>query len=248
MKAVFQICTMFAICFSIVLIFTSTSYAASSPPDPLVAIVKDTTSSTHCSGRTTLNVGTPKQTAVHYACPSGSIIAVETVSLSQALAQHESYVVLPSQTSSPQTKEKAKLQIQQLEATVQKNSVLHSVHASILPSIACGSTAIPSRDWNAGGESMHTYVEYYKSSDCSTIYITVSGVQNNSSNTYIYWSHDQYASWSGYVNNCPYIPAYTNLTVNWNTTQAPGYYYEHWLNDNYCVIGGNTYYENILLN
>ncbi len=210
--------------FGLVFIFLSTfipvspSFAASraiAKSDPLVVIALDVTRSSHCSASKILNVGTRKQVTVNYACPAGSIIETETVHLSQAVAQHEPYVVLPSSTSSEKVLKQFLLQVQQLVAMVREKAERESPNSFQGPSIACGSSSTPSVNWTANGDSVHTYVHYTKSSDCSTVFIQFSGVQGNTAPNPLWWDHDQYASWSGSVSG-PCRVAYTSSQIWYN--------------------------------
>ncbi len=243
--------------FGLVFIFLSTfipvspSFAASkaiAKSDPLVVIALDVTRTSHCSASKILNVGTRKQFTVNYACPAGSIIETETVHLSQAVARHEPYVVLPSSTSSEKVLKHFLLQFQQLVAMVREKAEQESPNSFQGPSIACGSSSTPSLNWTANGDSVHTYVHYTKSSDCTTVFIQFSGVQGNTAPNPLWWDRDQYASWTGYLNNCPFVGT-NNWSTNWNITQPVNYTYEHWLVDPACPeFGYTSWHEDIRLN
>lgn len=243
--------------FGLIVIFLSTfipvssSFAATAAvattSDHLVVVALDVTMESHCSASKILNVGTRKQFTVNYACPAGSITKTETVYLSQALAQHEPYVVLPSSTSSQKALKHFLAQVQQLETAVREKAERDSHNSFQGPSIARGSSATPSVNWTANGDSVHTYVHYTKSSDCSTVFIQFSGVQGNTAPNPLWWDHDQYASWPQGV-GCPFVGT-NNWSINWNITQPVNYTFEHWLENQACPwFGYTSYHDDIRLN
>lgn len=205
-----------------------------------VVVVRDITPSNCTLTLTSQNlVGQAHQTRTVIHCPAGTIVDVLHVPLSQAIARHEAYVVMPSTSATQAQLMQTGKQIAALINTT--NARLHTMQTKLSPNSSC---SLRSQSlygsWVWGGDSWSSGVSWDTHSNCS-IYIYSSYVSGSSSTFAIYWGQDKYAGWSQ-GRGCRYLG--TNyLSANPNTTQSPGYGYEQWLyNGSNCTIFDDSRY------
>lgn len=215
-----------------------------SSTNPFVVIAVDATSP-KCIEILRTNKPHPSITITH--CPEGTVIESEQIYLSQALAEHKHYVLLPSKKISPAATKQLISQIQQLMKQEGKQLAATSKKEKH-PEIPCGSSG-----WAAVYNWSPTYYgnlnseeQYYKTSDCQYVDLEVASI-------YVgavpkpgpwYWNVDLYA---GYYFNVPGDPALSKVGGSYHHSVdqlfSPGYYYETWIYTNVCCY--NSAYVNI---
>lgn len=220
---------------AVLLPFVSGGGTVHAAADPTVVVVRDATPA-GCTQRYSTLVGTSFVSTRTVPCPAGTIGEDVQVPLSEAKARYEAYVVLPSRTSSLAVQTQAGLQIQQLENAAKAK--WHPANKSVTPASSCSTNSHSVETyWSTWWDTDTTFdawVFWDTHSDC-TIYIWESQMHAVYINSYFYWGHDQYASWSGNV-GCRQV---TNGYPWWNpnVTKNPGYTYEqHVYSGSNCTI------------
>lgn len=209
---------------------TPKAYAAQVSTDPLVIISVDRTQKSSCTETFQANIGTPLQVTKHIPCVPGTIMSDITVRRSQAIAQHEAYVLLPSASASPAVRQQTLQQIQRLHQSKQTLLQSRMSHYS-LPTTACGGDGTASLTWNLDGGTFFASISFYRSTDCTTAYFNSSQLNTNVALfDDAYWSYDLYAGYGYGVPGCPDVKA-VGHRFHLVSQAAPihNYYYENWL-------------------
>lgn len=213
---------------------SSTAHAASLSNDPLVTVSIDKTQGSSCIEIFQANIGTPQAATKQISCAPGTIMADVTMLRSQAIAQHEAYVVLPSPQDLATIHQQYTKQIQVLHAS--KQATLQSQMSTYaLPATSCGQTGSASLTWNLnggyiGGGTLNASISFYKSSDCTTAFFQDSQI-NTTAALYesAIWPTDMYAGNSYGLRDCPDVE-WTGHYFHLVSQSAPtGYYYENYL-------------------
>ncbi|HLV99515.1 MAG TPA: hypothetical protein VKT82_12645 [Ktedonobacterales bacterium] len=244
LRSFFNLCFCLACLLVGSLMTTSPVDAASlSPSDPLVVVVRNVTPRSGCTMTVKDYVGTPKETTMVKACPAGTLMRFFHIPRSQAVANHEAYVILPSPSSSPAAVAKAQAQIGAL-ADEANARLLPTPPAATPNGITCATsdhTATAYMGW--GDNRWNAWVQWTTLTNCK-VDIYNSELQGTVSAFATYWATDKYAGWSQNV-GCAYLG--TN-TLAWHpyTVQTAGYYYEQWLYDgSSCTIFDSYAYANL---
>ncbi len=225
------------------IISTGGTTQAAANPDPTVVVVRDSTP-LGCLERRGLLQGTTWVTTSTFACPAGTRMSLVQVLLSEAKANHEAYVVMPSQSSSRAEQDAAMVNIQALAKAA--NATFQSAN-SVVPLSSCSPRTqyLAIYNGNTAWDSQNKYdmnVDYDTHSDCS-VYIHLSAITGEYIHSYFYWGWDLYASWQS-PKLCTPV---TNGTKGWNpnTTHNSGYYYEQWMysGSNCTVFDHDSYYN-----
>jgi hypothetical protein len=225
------------------------AYAAGGSGDPLVAVVVDKTQESSCTETFRANIGTSHESVTHIPCPAGTIMAEVTVHRSQAIAQHEAYVVLPAAQASSSVRQQTLKQIQQLQEA--KQTTLRSqISKYAIPATGCGGNGSVSATWSSvdfGGVTLYPNIAFYKSSDCSTAYFTDS--QLNSGGNYDsddWWLFDMYAGYQYNVPSCTDVGVPGHYFHLVDQSAPVGYYYENWVNPFYeCDTSEGAIWDNL---
>lgn len=234
----------------------STVHASAAKADPLVVVVRDATAGSNCLFKLVENSGTTHQTTRIVACPAGTVMRVIHVPESEALRNHESYVVLPATSSTLAEQSHVAQQIEELENAANahyRNLQVSGVRsaASLQPlTTSCGSsgnwaTAWYSNWWDSG-DVFDAEVIYDHHTDCS-IYIDQSRTAASQINTPWYRGKDAYAGSTWYW---PCTFQGTNLLIWYpKVTKSAGYYYEQYeYSGSHCTIFDNSGYTTLMLN
>lgn len=220
----------------------------------LVVTARDVTASSHCVLTYTRNAGTTESVTWSFACPVGTIIKVDTLLVSEAVAQHAPSAVIPYKPDSP-------------TFAIDLHRAIHSVAAKTRAAIrqaagvtgpslntGCGqngqlvSAWVPSYATNTG---LYAYANYYHSQDCKGVYVEKTAIQQyygpSNSN---FWSEEYDTAGNIDVSLfCRTIPvnSYTTYTVDENTTAG-----SHWINGTAngqfgggCPVFPETYNEDM---
>jgi hypothetical protein len=229
--------------------FTPTLAAspATSATDPLVVIAQDTTASSSCTMETTMNDST-----VQSACPAGTVIGTMKVTLSQALAEHEDYVLLPSGTIDATTAAQLDKQIHDLmvakSTAIQHPSTPMTPFISQTPSTQCAyqDNITKSANWTPtfnGSIHLYSSVTYLRETSCY-LYIYHSQMRGVNVPSPVYWWQDAYAA-DTWGRGCHSIGNSTDQQ-NTNTLEVAGYYYEPTVRDgSWCTPLDNTSWVNL---
>jgi hypothetical protein len=203
--------------------------AASIGIQPTVVIAKDFTRSGSCTLTLDMDISTSQHKAIRIFCPTGTIIGSARVSRSEAVAEHEAYVQLPSENAPLSVWQQT---IQAIHQLMQSKAAMLRPASSPLPLTACGSTNKFSANWSANGDNFYSSISFYKTANCQNVVLETAVVQGLTSATAMYWDHVQYASFNQGV-GCPYIGTNT-LSQTFSSTQPAGYYFEPWVANNQC--------------
>lgn len=235
-----------AIAVALTLGFTP-ALAVSVSSDPIVIIAQDTTASSACMMSVTTST-----TKVSYPCPDGSVIGTAHVRLSQARAEQEAYVMLPSGPVSPTTKAQIMRQIYDLMVTKGQQSRQHSSTTTLSPFVAlsyCYGEYEFSNSWRPSFDNntvLYSWVVLETNGNCNSIEPIESHIQGGILHSPTYWDHDQYAanSWDW---GCPQI---TTSDRTEDPTpyyyQAAGYYWQQYVSSgSWCTPFDNYSYINI---
>lgn len=231
----------FALCLAL-LVFLGISFegpvahAASSPADPLVIIDADITHlSGPCIETFQINIGTPSASLTRIPCPDGTIRASEIVRRSQALRQHEPYVLYPSPQASLAEKQQAWQQFQHLVSAEIASQQQKLIQARLHPLTSCGQNGFASRLWYVNGDSFYSTIGWYRSVDCRVFELdtatNANAYHNPNKNIDWYWPFDKYAGATYNVPGCPDITYYGGASHGIDQTIKPGYTYENWIGD-----------------
>jgi hypothetical protein len=225
----------------------STAHALSISSDPLVLVSVDRTQGSSCTETFQANVGTPQQVTKRISCASGTIMSDVTVHRSQAIAQHEVYVVLPSAQASPAVWQQALKQIQVLQQS--RQALLQSQMSKYsLPATACGKNGSASLTWHLDGGVLNASISFFKSSSCRLAYFNDSQI-NNTQRMYDdgVWTTDLYAGHGYGVPSCPDVKPVGHYFHLVSQTAPVGYYYENVIYaDSSCNITDYNYvWDNI---
>lgn len=174
------------------------TFAAPRAADSLVVIAQDTTSLVHCITGVSTTAGTVISPASP--CPAGTVISTKQVPLSQALAEHEVYVLLPSSKSissteiakiSQQVDDMVSAKIRQLR---QQAAATFSAQVKLTPA-TCGASGLYKwADWSPDFDpntSFYAEILYDVNVNCSitwnTSYLNLLAIGGPT-----YWNDDKY--------------------------------------------------------
>lgn len=222
---------------------TPLAHAAVSSSDPFVVVAVDVTPSTCTISWTTTNHS--KSTTIHAHCPAGTAISTAEVSLSQAEAQHEMYVIPP-------------LSPQKIQELIQaKRTSLQSARYSRVHPLCDGGG-----DHEAGvyvtyyqpgthtnGTSIEMNVYFHGASDCSTVFLDREEVIGyNPVRTAAYWTAVDYSYYNGW---CPLgsnnFIGDNDLNVHPDVTEASGLYNVWWIGDSSDCLASQAVSYSIIL-
>lgn len=223
------------------------AFASGVPGDPLVAVVVDKTQESSCTETFQTNIGTPQASVTHIPCPAGTIMAEVTVHRSQALAQHEGYVVLPSAQASFSVRQQTLKQIQQLQDP-QQTTLRSQIRKYAIPATGCGDSSSISATWNVPGNlgTLYANIAFYKSSDCSSAYFTDSQLNSPGLYAWTWWPFDMYAGYQYNVPGCVEVDQPGHYFHLVDQSAPVGYYYENWINDEYeCGGAEGAVWDNL---
>lgn len=207
--------------------------AAASPVDLQVDIAVDLTTPacyfTKTPGNHTSSAGSARAQGplsnTHLPCPAGTIMGLKLVPLSEAIANHEPYVLPLSPEASTAQQRAWGNELEQL--LLSKWHALQDNHRLSTAS-SCGYTA---EVYGPGSYMYNDFVTpwmlYYVSSDCSSVYLDTVAVDVGyvPSNNNLYWYEFQYAAYS---TTCwpPNDLLYPNTTYEFHPDQwhSAGYY------------------------
>jgi len=230
----------------------SSAHASSVSDDPLVIVSLDKTQSSSCTEIFQANIGTAQASTKRISCPPGTIMVDAKEHRSQAIAQHEAYVIIPSAQASSVVYQQYLKQIKIIHASKQahlRSLSLTSQYAH--PATRCGKNGGASLTWNTDGGSLNASIGFTKSTDCSTAYFGDSQLNTTAALQYgRAWGQDAYASNQWGVPNCPSVVTVGHRFHLVSQSGPIGYYYE---NDLYGSLGGpitcktdfGPYYDNI---
>lgn len=249
-RSILTVCASLFSLFGMLLFSPSVSaHTSSLSAEPMVAIATGSILSS-CTNSVTVNAHTSHAFIKSEPCELSPIQVSEVrVHLSQALAQHEAYVVLPSAQASQSVLMATNNQIKDLmeaEGRVLRQQVI--AQRKDVPDVTCETTTHKTTvSSTAFGDSVNNIALWNESSDCNAIFINYTQVQGLSSPHPDYFDHTQYAS----INvgaNCQYIgTGAPSSSINQST--GSNYYLELWINETPgCpAIGSNLTYVNIFL-
>lgn len=173
--------------------------AAPRATDSLVVIAQDITSLAHCITGLSTTAGTVISPASP--CPAGTVISTKQVPLSQALAEHEAYVLLPSSKPTSST-EIAKIS-QQVDDMVsakvrqirQQAAATFSPQVNLTPATCGASGLFRWADWSPdfdSNSSFYVSITWNVNGNCTITWVT-SYMDLLSVGGPTYWNDDQYA-------------------------------------------------------
>lgn len=236
------LCSMMSILFSSMLAENAFAYVMATPvADPLVMIAIDTTNLQPKPCMITVQPNISNVPVAKIPCPIGTLIESTIVHRSQAIAQHESYINLPSPSASPSLLQRLQQKIVQMMET--KAHLLHHLSKiSIFASIPCGSGGTMKVDpWYGfnGSTKFASYESYLKTADCKSVYLQVATVHEYAGNSTV-WDHDQYQGGYFETSHPGLVPGdtYNHIVDEW---WDAGYYYETWLWQYYDGYIHNAY-------
>lgn len=228
------------------------SIAHAATNDPLVVVAIGTIlPSSACKDTVTIDAGTSHVSTQTRPCEELPIqMGTEHVHLSEALAKHEAYVVIPAKNSSQATLEQAMSQIvdlmhaktQALRQSLRKNPL-----AVAQPDSTCETNShLTDVDWYGNNDYFESEVTWTESSNCSTLFIDNDILGGITSDTASYWRYDKYASMTKFP-GCVFLGTnYWQMTID--STEPAGYYYEPWVsNGSACQPWDGNWYVNIAL-
>ncbi len=220
-------------------------HAATSSVDPLVAIAVDATKQ-GCVETFIANLHTPQQSITQIPCPDGTIIRSIRIPRSQAEAQHEAYIVLPSSQASQTVWRQVYQQIQQLMEAKGQTLLQSSKQKKGHPLTACGSSGSAGILWSPWSNTTYYSTEqFFKTSDCKHVDLEVASIKvYPNPQEYLNWSYDLYAGGNFGVPGCPSLVGGT-YSHSVDQLWPPGYYYENWVFFETCDPGGDAWYNNI---
>lgn len=164
-----------------------------------------------------------------------------TIRRSQAISQHEAYVVLPSAHASSAVLQQVLQQIQMLHES-ERASLQSQLSKYTHPATACGSDGSASiSGFKVDGGDFNASITFYKSSDCTTAFFNNSQL-NNTSQMYddAIWPRDQYAGYYYNVPGCPDVKPVGHYSHLVSQSAHVGYYYENVLYPDATCQGGNN--------
>lgn len=233
------------------LVSPGTAQAARLSGDPLVIIDADVTNQYGpCTEVFQANIGTKEETTTRISCPAGALLKAEIVHQSQAIAQHEPYVLAPAPNASAAEKQRIYRQFQQLDDANTRALQQSLSKTAIHPLVQCGQSGGFSMWWFTDDNTeLLSKISYYKSTNCSTVAFDTSSIEylyggSNYPLEYYDWEVDEYAGQTYpaiYSHDCPAITDNLDTTVSYfvGGSAAPGYYYENWISWDSC--GGSPW-------
>jgi hypothetical protein len=205
------------------------AHAAQVSSNPLVLVAVDKTQSSSCTEIFQANIGTPQAATKQISCAPGTIMADVTMLRSQAIAQHEAYVVIPSPQDSAAIHQQYTKQIQALHAS--KQATLQSQMSTYAPLVTrCGQTGSISLTWDLFEGTLNASISFYKSTDCTTVFFQDSQLNTTVATYYaLIWSMDIYAGNSYSVPSSPNVQSIGHRFHLVGSSAPTGYYYENYL-------------------
>lgn len=236
--------------FGAMLLSATAVFASSATSDPVVVVaVGSVLPLSDCTDEVTYYAGTPHAITKIEACEMPAIqVRSEQVHLSQAVANHEAYVILPASNASQATLKKAEEQMYALMEST--GSALRRTlgQYNIKPYNPCetGTHTTHWYNWTPNGVSVVVTVVWNESYDCSTIFIDNVALQGLNAPNAMYWGHTQYAG-GWWDEHCAYIGTNT-LHQYINSSQPANYTLEPWVSDgSNCTWFDNYWYTDIPL-
>lgn len=218
------------------LIGVPSASAASSAFTPLVVVAVDTTPSTCTITRTVRNHSGVLVTPTN--CPAGTSVSTTNVPLSQARAQHETYVMYPASPQQARELIQAKMQaFQSAQNTVVRPAVCDGGGSEEVDLFA-----------NYHGDVIDMFVYYDGASDCSNLFLEEEAIGGSSPVPYgDYWVASYYNghAYNGWCqpaaqNNKNDFIGTRNLTIYPNGTYLSSKYNEWDIATNSCSSSSNA--------
>jgi hypothetical protein len=165
----------------------------------------------------------------YHECPAGTILNTFHIPLSEALRNHEAFVIMPSRTSSSAVQTQTKQKIFALFDKARQR-----FHVNLLSmATGCGhgnSISISVTEPYTGDQLNETLFYQIPSSNCNDVDLLDITMRASKIIAPVYWDHDQYLATS-WARNCSFI------SNNWqpygitNPIHAKGYNYESFVAD-----------------
>lgn len=231
---------------------TPSVHAASVTNSPQVIVAVDLTTSACKYSVISTKGHTPISSGVSFSCPPGTIMSTMSVTLSQAQAKHELYIMpLPAHASQNQWK----------QWTDQVNQLMNTKRAGLR-----SHSLIPDTSCNDGGQTIRltsgTYINMYNdmvvpgvtytvAADCSTIFLDTADVFAGSvpPNNSVYWVQFAYSNYRATCVPVDYqLFPDTDYAYHPNVTQGRGFYGVYVFQDTEipaCFPGGGGPIQNV---
>ena len=237
---------------SLLPVFQKSIAHASAAPDRIVLTAVDATAASCQTHETIQGVTTSAP------CLPGTVMKTTQVLLSQALANHWSYLEMSSVTAES-IETLIETQRQVLRARLGPASTA-AMRKAIGPNYTCGWTVDRYMSATLNGDLVDVHVNYYLASDCNTIVLSYSTSYLDSpyynpmywqrtyynQGSYPYcWTHSCF--WGNYGRTI--APPYTYERQNYNATEEAGHGFSHIYTDcqdyDHCSYYYNVYLGNL---
>jgi hypothetical protein len=174
-------------------------------------------------------------------CPAGTFMKTQIVSLAQAQAQHDAYVLLPAAHASAAQWLQYNQQISQVVSAKRQQLQARSLH-TIVPLNDCGQTLWGNITDTVAYDRIDMQVQWQVSSSCSSITIDTAWLQAYNVNSPLWWNENDYAGygWRNWL--CPSVGT-NNISFAINASGMPkGYDLVYDLQNDSCPSTNATHY------
>lgn len=242
MKVLFRVLAILGVSTLLLCAGMQITYAApSSPSTSMVVVAKDLTSADcHLSHGVKATHSSPVTWVSQSTCPANTIMEISVVPRSQAIAQHERYVVLPAHNAASAV-QSATMELLGLIDTPQ-----HSQYAARTPNMPLSCTYfenVVSATGTVGNDQVYSTLDYQKETNC-TVYFYSTTARVTSGNQNLQLSYATYqTNWYPSVNNhwChPYYTGGISQTISAGTYDA-GYYFDQYSQTQPSPCGGTNH-------
>lgn len=203
--------------------------APSAPASSVVIVARDVTTSSHCTTKTILAIGTQNEVTRFAPCSPGTIVSTFKVSLAEAQAHHEQFVRLDQSLSTQDGQIQFQQHVSAVISAVRESARQAMSSAAIVPQIStpCGQTNGIYTYWTPSWDSSTEYLSYtgwLHTSDCQYVYIQKNSIDEQVHHTSGYWEKSTYYNanpWT--LIQCPQITS-SLRAIYPDENEVPGHY------------------------